>query len=273
MFRRSDESVGLSGWLYSDLLLGLLVIFLAVGAIGFAERDSLNKEKVGLRLELEELKEGNQELREKIDVLKRNAGAVPDLQDQLEQSRKKHARLQECVAGSDLKIDQLRLERDRLEEYVQKNEDMSWILSSKVYREIRKAEEHRGDWDTPKLRSAFNNRTNITLFDYLNQLKNKEKNSRIGMVETFSYSVNFSKNINNSLEAFFKKQDYIELVAWEDHDRDQKFWELKRGDYDSRSTTRGFGERKDRVNVNIYLISVCDESGADALNVGLSTND
>ena len=305
MFRRDDDSVGLSGWLYSDLLLGLLVIFLAVGAVGFAGRDSLNKEKEEFRVEVEELKKGDQALREKInglkedaagavsdlesqlelsknnhddllkkyDVAKKNAEAVPDLENQLAQSRKKYAHLQECVAGSDLKVDQLRLERKDFEKYLEKKGDMKWILSSKVYREIRKAEEHRGDWDTPELRSAFNNRTNITLFDYLNQLKNKEKNSRIGMVETFSYSVNFSKNINNSLEAFFKKQDYIELVAWEDHDRDQKFWELKRGDYDSRSTTRGFGERKDRVNVNIYLISVCDESGADALNVGLSTND
>ena len=52
--------MGLSGWLYSDLLLGLLVIFLAVGSLGLAEVASLKTEKEQLRLELEELKEGDE---------------------------------------------------------------------------------------------------------------------------------------------------------------------------------------------------------------------
>ena len=91
MFRRDDDSVGLSGWLYSDLLLGLLVIFLAVGAVGFAGRDSLNKEKEEFRVEVEELKKGDQALREKINGLKEDAaGAVSDLESQLELSKNNH---------------------------------------------------------------------------------------------------------------------------------------------------------------------------------------
>ncbi len=64
MFRRDDDSVGLSGWLYVDLLLALLVIVLAIQAFTSDDGKKLeNYEAENKTLDIQ-LREKDDELRD-----------------------------------------------------------------------------------------------------------------------------------------------------------------------------------------------------------------